>query len=69
MLCGSLDVLSPTITEPVKLKVFVGALVWISLITLGHLQLNVGWSRAADQVRVWLGLQRPELVVGFLPVT
>ena len=52
-----------------KLRVFLGALVWISVITLAHLELNVGWSRAADQVRVWLGLQRPELVVGFLPVT
>lgn len=54
---------------PVKLKVLLGALVWLSLITAAHLHLNVGWERAADQVRVLLGLQRQELLVGFLPVT
>ena len=42
---------------------------WLVLITVGHVQLNVGWQKVAQEVRVLLGQERPELVVGFLPVT
>lgn len=52
-----------------KLKVLIGSLAWALLITLGHIHLNVGWDRLASKTRVFLGLERPELVVGFLPVT
>jgi len=53
----------------VKLKVLLGAALWTLLITLTHIQVNVGWSTFAHEVRVFFGLERPELVVGFLPVT
>ena len=52
-----------------KSKILSGAGVWLLLITVAHLHLNVGWARAVDNVKVFLGLERPELVVGFLPVT
>ena len=39
------------------------------LTTTAHVQLNVGWERLTAELRVALGLERPELVVGFLPVT
>ena len=39
------------------------------VITVAHLHVNVGWARAVDQVKVIFGLQRAELIVGFLPVT
>lgn len=52
-----------------KQKVLIGALVWLALVTFGHIQLNVGWERLATLTRVTLGMERPELIVGFLPVT
>ena len=52
-----------------KLKVVVGSIVWLVLITVSHIQLNVGWERALSQVKVVFGFERPELIVGFLPVT
>lgn len=52
-----------------KRKVLIGAVLWTLLITLGHVQLNVGWSRLADEMRILFGQERQELVVGFLPVT
>lgn len=52
-----------------KLKVTIGALVWAVMLTLAHIQLNVGWERLASELRVLVGLERPELIVGFLPVT
>jgi len=52
-----------------KLKVALGALAWAVLISLAHVQLNVGWSRLMSQTQVMLGIERPELFVGFLPVT
>ena len=39
------------------------------LITVLHVQLNIGWARMAHKIQVALGRERPELVVGFLPVT
>jgi hypothetical protein len=53
----------------VKFKVLVGSLVWVFLITVGHIQVNVGWGQALRQTKVAFGLERPELIVGFLPVT
>lgn len=52
-----------------KRKVLIGAIVWTLFITLGHVQLNVGWQRLADELRILFGQERQELVVGFLPVT
>ena len=52
-----------------KLKVIVGACVWTLLITVAHVHLNVGWERLVSQTRVFLGMDREELIVGFLPVT
>ncbi|QDU86617.1 hypothetical protein Pla163_37680 [Planctomycetes bacterium Pla163] len=52
-----------------KRKVLLGAILWTLLITLGHVQLNVGWARLADEMRILVGGERQELVVGFLPVT
>jgi len=52
-----------------KLKVAIGSLVWTLLITLLHIQLNVGWQRLADNMQVAIGTKRAEMVVGFLPVT
>lgn len=57
------------IRQAMKLKVLLGALVWLLVITLAHVQLNVGWAKVVNDVRVMLGLQRRELIVGFLPVT
>lgn len=50
-------------------KVFLGAVAWTILITLLHVQLNVTWSKLAREFQTWLGEERAELVVGFLPVT
>ena len=52
-----------------KLKVCLGALAWLVLITVGHVQLNVGWSDLTKQMKVMVGAERGELIVGFLPVT
>ena len=47
----------------------IGALLWVLLITLSHIQLNIGWSNLRKEVAVMTGQQRQELIVGFLPVT
>lgn len=52
-----------------KLKVFMGALVWSLLISALHVHLNVGWRDLGQQLKVLLGVERQELLVGFLPVT
>ena len=52
-----------------KLKVVLGACLWTLLITVAHVQMNVGWERVASQTRVFLGMDPEELIVGFLPVT
>jgi hypothetical protein len=53
----------------VKLKVLVGSLLWALLITLAHVQINVGWGTLRHRFEVARGRERAELVVGFLPVT
>ena len=52
-----------------KRKVAIGSLLWLVLITLAHIQLNVGWSALRREVAVMTGKEREELIVGFLPVT
>jgi len=52
-----------------KFKVLLGSLVWLVLITVLHVQLNVGWASLGKKLRVTFGGERQELVVGFLPVT
>ena len=52
-----------------KLKVTVGALLWALLISWVHIQLNVGWGRLWHGIQVLRGVEREELIVGFLPVT
>lgn len=52
-----------------KRKVAIGALFWMLIITLAHVQLNVGWSTLRREVAVLTGQEREELIVGFLPVT
>ena len=52
-----------------KRKVLLGSLLWALLLTLAHIQLNVGWSQLEDKLEVTLGEKRRELTVGFLPVT
>jgi hypothetical protein len=52
-----------------KLKVLLGALCWTLFVTLLHVSLNLGWGEVARRVRVLVGEEREELLVGFLPVT
>ena len=52
-----------------KRKILLGSTGWLILITVLHLHLNVGWARLVHEAKVALGRARPELVVGFLPVT
>ncbi|MCA8943066.1 MAG: hypothetical protein R3F34_04690 [Planctomycetota bacterium] len=52
-----------------KRKVLFGTIVWTLLITLLHVQLNVGWSRLVHEAKVLVSGEREELIVGFLPVT
>ena len=52
-----------------KLKVTIGALVWALFVSVLHIQLNVGWSDLSRQMKVLVGAERGELIVGFLPVT
>ncbi|HJM55774.1 MAG: hypothetical protein QGI93_14580 [Planctomycetota bacterium] len=52
-----------------KRKVGIGMLLWALLISLGHIQLNLGWSALRKEVAILTGQQREELVIGFLPVT
>ena len=59
----------PSYGGAMKLRVLIGSVLWTVLITLMHIQINVGWSGFAREMRVFFGLERPELVVGFLPVT
>lgn len=52
-----------------KKKVLLGWLIWLSLITFGHVWLNIGFDTLSHRTRVALGEEREELIVGFLPVT
>ncbi len=50
-------------------KVFLGAVLWTMFISLLHVQLNIGWSELGSKLRVALGTEREQMIVGFLPVT
>lgn len=52
-----------------KRRVLIGALLWTLLISVAHVQLNVGWRALCRSIGVAGGPQRAEMVVGFLPVT
>lgn len=52
-----------------KRSVLFGSLLWAIVISVAHLQLNIGWGRFADEVKVRFGAARSEMIVGFLPVT
>ena len=52
-----------------KLRIVLGSVLWTLLITCLHLWANVGLSNFAEGIRASLGLARPTLRVGFLPVT
>ncbi|MDE0914320.1 MAG: hypothetical protein OSB57_03985 [Planctomycetota bacterium] len=52
-----------------KGKVGIGMLLWAILITVSHIQLNLGWSSLRKEVAIMTGEQREELIIGFLPVT
>jgi len=52
-----------------KARILTAAAIWLAVISALHIQLNVTWSRLADNFRVMLGGERQELIVGFLPVT
>jgi len=52
-----------------KLRILLGAVLWTALITFLHVWANVGFENFARIARVWVGVERPRLRVGFLPVT
>lgn len=52
-----------------KQKIFVGAITWLILVSVLHIQLNIGWAQLASQTRILLGEERHTLEVGFIPVT
>ena len=52
-----------------KLRIVLASIAWTLVITALHLWANVGFSAAAADLRAWLGLERPNLRVAFLPVT
>lgn len=52
-----------------KLKIIIGSILWVLLITAAHVHMNVTWSRLGTELKVMFGGDRDELVVGFLPVT
>jgi hypothetical protein len=52
-----------------KRRILIGALLWTLLITLAHIQLNLGWGELKTQILRRFTGERGELLVGFLPVT
>lgn len=52
-----------------KLRILLGSLAWVALVTLMHVWANVGFGQFAKDVRVALGQERPTMRVAFLPVT
>ena len=52
-----------------KRKVVLGALAWALFISFLHLHLNVGWGELTHRAKVLFGVERGQLLVGFLPVT
>ncbi len=52
-----------------KLRILLGSLAWVVLVTILHIWSNMGFERFAEEVRVSLGMARPTMRVAFLPVT
>lgn len=59
----------PGARNGMKLRILLGAALWTALITLLHIWANVGFGEFGGAVRIWLGLERRILQVGYLPVT
>lgn len=52
-----------------KLRILVGSLVWILLVTSLHVGANIGFAQFVQDIKQAVGLERQALRVGFLPVT
>jgi hypothetical protein len=52
-----------------KARLLAYTLAFLAVITLLHVQLNVGWDTLADNVRARFDPARRTLIVGYLPVT
>jgi len=53
----------------VKARVALGTFLWLLVISVGHIQFNVGWARTGDFFKGFFVDVQKELQVGFLPVT
>lgn len=52
-----------------KRRLLVGSVLWTALVTCLHVWANVGFGPLWQELRAAVGLVRPSLRVGFLPVT
>jgi len=52
-----------------KRRLLLGSVLWTALVTLLHVWANVGFGTLWLELRTSVGLVRPTLRVGFLPVT
>ena len=52
-----------------KLRIIWGSILWTVMITLLHIWANIGFRQFGQDVRVWAGIERAGLRVGYLPVT
>jgi hypothetical protein len=52
-----------------KRHLLLGAVLWTVLVTFLHIWANVGFETLWQELRTSVGLVRPTLRVGFLPVT
>lgn len=52
-----------------KGKILAGAAAFYAVVAVAHVGINIGFDEFGDDLRVFFGLERPTLRVGFLPVT
>lgn len=52
-----------------KAKILLGALIFYVLVAVSHIGINIGFAQFTRDIRVFLGLERSMLRIGFLPVT
>lgn len=52
-----------------KARLLTFSSLFLALVSLAHIQLNVGWAELGDKLAVMRGEKRKTLRVGFLPVT
>ena len=52
-----------------KARLILFSTLFLALISVAHVQLNVGWGELAHKWAVMTGKERKTLHVGFLPVT